>query len=102
MTPNLIEIGLDADSPVGISCRGMDAAELKAEFGKDLVFWGGGCDGQTVLFRGTPEEIKRHVMEQVKIFSSGGGFVFQQVDNIMANVASEKIVAMYEAVNSGA
>jgi uroporphyrinogen decarboxylase len=102
LIPDLIEIGLDAVNPVGISCRGMDAAELKAEFGKDLVFWGGGCDGQTVLFRGTPEEIKRHVMEQVKIFSSGGGFVFQQVDNIMANVASEKIVAMYEAVNSGA
>jgi uroporphyrinogen decarboxylase len=77
----------------------MDAAELKAEFGNDLVFWGGGCDGQTMLFRGRPEEIKTHVKEQVKIFAPGGGFVFQQVDNIMANINPECIVAMYEALS---
>lgn len=27
---------------------GMDPVELKREFGKDLVFWGGGCDTQQV------------------------------------------------------
>jgi uroporphyrinogen decarboxylase len=102
LIPDLIEIGLDAVNPVQTTLRGMDAKELKAEFGKDLVFWGGGCDGQTVLFRGTPEEVKRHVREQVKILGPGGGFVFQQVDNIMANIAPEKIVAMYEASSSGA
>lgn len=99
LIPDLIDIGLDAVNPVGLACRGMDAGELKAEFGKDLVFWGGGCDGQTVLFRGNPEEIKRHVKEQVRILAPGGGFVFQQVDNIMANINPECIVAMYEALS---
>ena len=99
LIPDLIEIGLDALNPVQTTLGGMDARELKAEFGKDLVFWGGGCDGQTVLFHGTPEEITQHVREQVDALAPDGGFIFQQVDNIMANIAPEKIVAMYKAVN---
>jgi uroporphyrinogen decarboxylase len=98
LLPDLIEIGLDAVNPVQTTLRGMDARELKAQFGKDLVFWGGGCDGQTVLFRGVPEEIQTHVKAQVSIFGPGGGFVFQQVDNIMANIGPESIVTMYEAL----
>ena len=98
LIPDLIEAGLDAVNPVQISCRGMDAKGLKADFGKDLVFWGGGCDTQTVLPRGTPEEVRRHVRQQVEILSPGGGFVFQQVHNVMANVPPDNIVAMLEAI----
>ncbi len=100
LLPDLIDAGLDAINPVQISCRGMDAQELKTEFGKDMVFWGGGCDTQEVLPRGTPEEVARHVKRQVKILSPGGGFVFQQVHNIQANVPPENIVAMFDAVNA--
>jgi uroporphyrinogen decarboxylase len=77
----------------------MDAAELKKEFGKDLVFWGGGCDTQRILPNASPEEVARHVKEEVNILKPGGGFVFQQVHNIMANVPPENIVAMLDAVN---
>jgi uroporphyrinogen decarboxylase len=98
LLPDLIDAGLDALNPVQTSCAGMDARELKAEFGKDIVFWGGGCDTQTILPNATPEEIRRHVKEQVQILSPGGGFVFQQVHNILANVPPENIVAMSEAV----
>jgi uroporphyrinogen decarboxylase len=99
LIPDLIEAGLDAVNPVQISCQGMDAGELKAEFGNDMVFWGGGCDTQTVLPFGTPEEVKGHVAHQVKTLKPGGGFVFQQVHNIVANVPPENIVAMFKAVN---
>ncbi len=98
LLPDLIDAGLDAINPVQISCAGMDARELKAEFGKDMVFWGGGCDTQTILPNATPDEVRRHVKEQVQILSPGGGFVFQQVHNILANVPPQNIVAMYEAV----
>lgn len=98
LLPDLIEAGLDAVNPVQISCSGMDSKELKAEFGNDLVFWGGGCDTQEVLSNGTPERVRRHVQEQIEIWAHGGGFVFQQVHNIMANVPSENIVAMFDAV----
>jgi len=98
LIPDLIEAGLDTMNPVQTSCRGMDPKELKAEFGKELAFWGGGCDTQTVLPQATPEEIRRHVKEQVKILSPGGGFIFQQVHNILANVPPENVVAMFDAV----
>ena len=100
MMPHLIEAGLDAINPVQISCSGMAAAELKAEFGSELTFWGGACDTRDVLPNGTPEQVAEHVKEQVKTLSPGGGFVFQQVHNILANVKPESIVAMFDTVNT--
>jgi uroporphyrinogen decarboxylase len=95
---DLIEAGLDAINPVQISCAGMDSVRLKREFGSSLTFWGGGCDTREILGNSKPGEIKDHVRNQIDIFNSDGGFVFQQVHNIMANVPPENIVAMLEAV----
>jgi len=97
---DLIEAGLDAINPVQISCSGMGAAEIKAEFGKDLTVWGGGCDTREMLPNMTPDQITEHVKQQVEILRPGGGFVFQQVHNILANVPPENIAAMYDAVNT--
>jgi uroporphyrinogen decarboxylase len=99
---HLIEAGLDAINPVQISCAGMDPRALKQQFGKDLTFWGGGCDTHRVLSGGTPDEIRRHVRRQVEILKPGGGCVFQQVHNVLANVPPENIVAMFEAAYSHA
>ena len=98
LIPELIEAGLDALNPVQISCAGMDAAELKSEFGRELTFWGGGCDTRDILPKASPDKVRRHVREQVEILMKGGGFVFQQVHNILADVPPENIVAMYEAL----
>ncbi len=100
LMPDLIEAGLDAINPVQISCSGMSAGELKAEFGKDVTFWGGGCDTQDVLPNGTPRQVAEHVKQQVSMLRPGGGFVFQQVHNILANVPPENIMAMFDAVNA--
>ncbi len=100
LLPDLIEAGLDAINPVQITCRGMETRQLKADFGKDIVFWGGGCDTRSVLPYGTPEEVRRHVKRQIELLSPGGGFVFQQVHNIMADVAPQNVVAMLDAVNA--
>jgi uroporphyrinogen decarboxylase len=78
----------------------MAADELKREFGKDLTFWGGGCDTQSVLTSASPAAVREHVRRQVGALSPGGGFVFQQVHNIQANVPPENILAMLEAVRS--
>jgi len=99
LLPDLIEAGLDAINPVQISCSGMDAARLKADFGKDITFWGGGCDTRDILPTGTPLQVAENVREQVRILSPGGGFVFQQVHNILANIPPANIIAMFDAVN---
>ena len=98
LLPDLIDAGLDAINPVQISCRGMEAAGLKRDFGRDLTFWGGGCDTQRILPQGTPEEVREHVLRECSLLAPGGGFVFQQVHNIMANVPAENILAMFETV----
>ena len=100
LLPDLIEAGLDAINPVQISCSGMDVTALKSEFGSEMVFWGGGCDTQRILPQATPEEVQAHVAHQVSILKQGGGFVFQQVHNILADVPPESVVAMFDAVNS--
>jgi uroporphyrinogen decarboxylase len=95
---DLIEAGLDAINPVQISCRGMEADGLKRDFGRDLTFWGGGCDTQRILPCGTPAEVREHTLRQCEVLAPSGGFIFQQVHNIMANVPPENILAMYAAV----
>ena len=95
---DLIDAGLDAINPVQISCSGMAAAALKADFGDRLTLWGGGCDTHAVLSRATPDEVRRHVRQQVAIFGPGGGFVFQQVHNILADVPAENVIAMFDAL----
>jgi len=99
LLPHLIEAGLDAINPVQISCRGMDAAGLKRDFGDQLTFWGGGCDTHHVLPLATPDEIREHVRGQISILKPDGGFVFQQVHNILADVPPDNVIAMFEAAS---
>jgi uroporphyrinogen decarboxylase len=95
---DLIDAGLDTFNPVQISCGRMDAATLKSHFGSRISFWGGGCDTQTILPEATPDRIAEHVRKQVGIFNPGGGFIFQQVHNIQADVPPQNVVAMFDAI----
>jgi len=99
LIPDLIDAGFDVLNPVQVSATGMDATRLKSEFGKDLVFWGGGVDTQKTLPFGTLEEVYHEVRERINIFSEGGGYVFNSIHNIQSNVPVENILAMYRAVN---
>lgn len=94
---DLIEAGIDILNPVQISAAGMELRELKQEFGRDLVFWGGGVDTQGVLGTGTPEEVKEDVKGNIEALAPGGGFVFAAVHDIQADVPPENIMAMWEA-----
>jgi uroporphyrinogen decarboxylase len=98
--PDLIEAGYDVLNPVQTSARGMDPATLKREFGKDITFWGGGCDTKSVLNRGTPNEVFDHCRRMIEIFNKDGGFVFNQEHNILPDVPPENILAMYRAVRN--
>ena len=96
MLPILIECGIDIINPVQISAKGMDPALLKEKYGKQIVFWGGGCNTQHVLSTGTPQEVADNVAELVGIFKPGGGYVFAPVHNVQGTVPVENIVAMYD------
>jgi uroporphyrinogen decarboxylase len=99
LLPDLIEAGYDVINPVQTNTRDMDPRRLKAEFGADITFWGGGADTRHILNHATPAEVKDHVTERLEIFSPGGGFVFNTIHNMLPDVPPQNIVAMFDAVD---
>ncbi len=95
---SFIDAGFDIINPVQINALGMDPGHLRKEYGEHIVFWGGGIDTQQTLPFGSPEEVRKEVLQNCEIFSSAGGFVFNTVHNIQANVPVENVVAMVEAL----
>jgi len=95
---SFIASGFDIINPVQINAAGMDPVQLKEKYGSRLVFWGGGVDTQKVLPFGTPEEVKAHVLRECEILAPGGGFVFNTVHNMQANVPFQNVLAMLEAI----
>ena len=98
MIPDLIDSGLDIINPVQTSCFEMEPERLKREFGKDITFWGGGVDTQKVLPFGTPEDVRRQVLERCEIFGNDGGFIFNAIHNVQHGTPLENMLAMFNAV----
>ena len=96
--PDFIDAGFDVLNPVQCSATGMDPRLLKREFGRQLVFWGGGVDTQKTLPFGTPDEVYREVRERIDIFGEGGGYVFNGIHNLQSNVPTENLLALFRAV----
>jgi hypothetical protein len=95
---SFIEAGFDIINPVQISAKGMDPVKLKENYGKDLVFWGGGIDTQKILPFGTASQVEDQVLRMCEIFSEAGGFVFNTVHNIQAGTPVENVIAMVNAL----
>ncbi len=93
---DMIDCGVDILNPLQYSAKGMDLAELKREFGKELIFWGGGVDTQSILSRGTPQEVADEVRRILDVLAPGGGYVFVPVHNIQQEVPAENYWAMWQ------
>jgi uroporphyrinogen decarboxylase len=98
LIPDFIEMGVDILNPLQTTATGMDPVELKRDFGQELVFWGGGVDTQGILPNGTPQEVKDDVQRNIEVLAPGGGYVFNTVHNIQADVPPQNILAMWEAL----
>jgi len=98
LIPDFLEMGVDILNPIHIRAKDMDPAALKRDFGRNLVFWGGGVDTQGILPNGTPEEVKDDVRRNIEALAPGGGYVFNTIHNIQADVPTENIIAMWEAL----
>jgi uroporphyrinogen decarboxylase len=76
----------------------MEPRALKKEFGEQITFWGGGVETQNILPNGTADDVRRDVEKNVCVLKEDGGYVFNTVHNIQADVPPENIIAMWEAL----
>jgi len=93
--PDMVKAGIDVLNPIQWRCRGMDRRVLKRDFGQKLVFHGAMDNQQTLPF-GTVEDVRREVVENLRILGRGGGYILAPCHNIQANTPPENVVAMYE------
>ena len=94
--PDLIEIGIDVLNPIQCNCPGMDALELKAEFGKQMAFMGG-VDTQGLLPTGTVDEVRRATARLIEgMTCDGGGYILAASHTIPPETPNENIFAMYQ------
>jgi uroporphyrinogen decarboxylase len=94
---DFIEVGLDILNPIQPLAAGMEPQQLKNEFGKDLIFFGGICV-QDLLPNSTPEKIKAEVLRRVEILGKDGGYIIAPAHNIQEDTSVENIVALFDAV----
>jgi hypothetical protein len=95
---DFIESGFDIMNPVQCSAEGMDPRRLKHEYGDRITFWGAGVDTQQTLPFGTPEEVRREVLERLEILAPGGGFVFNPIHNVQPRTPVENLLAVFAAL----
>ena len=97
LIPHFIDLGIDILNPVQVRATGMDAVKLKANYGKDIVFWGG-IDSQQVLPTGSDKEVEEEVRHLLRGMAFGGGLVACAVHNIQADVPAKNVLALYDSV----
>lgn len=93
--PDMIEAGIDLLNPIQWRCPGLERAELKRDFGDRIVFHGA-MDNQYTLPFGTIDEVRREVLDNLRIMGEGGGFILAPCHNIQPLTPPENVVAMYE------
>jgi len=98
LLPDFIELGVDILNPVQFTAAGMDLKTLKKDFGRDLVFWGGAVDTQGVLPHGSPAEVRDQVRRNLEILAPGGGYVFNTIHNVQADVPPANFMALWETL----
>ncbi len=96
--PDFIEAGFDILNPIQVSAKDMDASNLKEKFGKDITFWGGGCDPQKIMPYATAEEVYEETKKAAKILSKGGGFIGGNIHNVQPDVPVENLLAELQAL----
>ena len=98
LIPGMIDAGIDALHAVQVSCRGMDLATLKSEFGKKIVF-NGGIDSHHVLIEGDTDFVREKTREVLNIMSPGGGFIAgASHDTILEETPLENVLAMTDEI----
>lgn len=91
----VIESHFDILNPVQWIAGGHSYTEWKDKCRGRIAMWGGGVDSQTTLPLGTVSEVEEQVAAVAAYLSQDGGYVYNGCHNLLAEIAPEKIIAMY-------
>ena len=97
LIPDFIEVGVDILNP--IQPEVMDPAEVKADYGKDLIFFGA-ISVQHTLPLGTPQDVRDEVKLRMETIGAGGGYIMTPSHLINPDIPWENIVAFFEAADA--
>lgn len=96
------DCGFDILNPVQWSAGRQTPKQWKERaMARNLSLWGGGVDSQHTLPLGSVADVERQVREVAPILANGGGYVFCNIHNILAEIAPDKVIAMYHAAEGG-
>jgi uroporphyrinogen decarboxylase len=93
----IVESGFDILNPVQWTAGGRSYTEWKDKARGRLALWGGGVDSQHTLPLGTVDDVAQEARQVVGYLRGDGGFIFCNIHNILAEIAPEKVIAMYRA-----
>ncbi len=96
---DIADSGFDVLNPVQWSAGERSPAEWKRRAGRRLAFWGGGVNSQVTLPRGREADVEAEVKAVVPVLASGGGYVFCNIHNILAEIAPQNVTALYRAAD---
>lgn len=98
--PDIADCHFDVLNPVQWSAGGHTPAEWKAAAAGRIAFWGGGVNAQATLPLRDAAAVADEVRRVVPELSKGGGYVFCNTHNILAEVTPDKVLAMYRTAHT--
>ncbi|GHU61324.1 uroporphyrinogen decarboxylase [Clostridia bacterium] len=99
---DLADAGIDVIHPMQGDAKGMDdPAALSEKYGNQFVVYSN-LRNQTLLPRGTVDEVRKDVREKIQAWAPGGGYIMSCGHNIQADVPPENLLAVIdETLESG-
>ena len=90
---DIVELGVDLSGLLQPTGGLLERDKIKSTYGDDLAMVGG-FDVQRLLPRGQVEAIRQGVLDVMKAYGPGGGYIFSPSHYILADVPVQNIYAM--------
>jgi uroporphyrinogen decarboxylase len=97
LIPALLEIGLDGLQALQPTCRGMNPAEIKSQFGGKILLMG--AVNTQLLIEGIPNQVRDETRRILEIMKPGGGYICSPShDYLLPETPVENVIAMYDTL----
>ncbi len=93
------DCAIDVINPVQWPAGGHGFRAWKDKVRGRAALWGGAVNTQATLPLGSVEDVRREALEVGRCFAQDGGYIFNGIHNILAEIPADKVVALYRAAD---